>query len=158
MTGTAKEEPIMDAKEEKIDFDSFLPYYFYLISEGLGQRFSTVLKPYGVTIRRWRVLMVLMSEGPSNMTELRKKSLIEQSALTRVVDQMERDTLVTRRPNPDDNRVTDVFLTDQGRKMYYDLRPAAESYADGIVAGMHKPERRALVKSLKKILQNLDAG
>lgn len=156
MTGAKKEEPIMDSNEENIDFDSFLPYHFHLIAEGLGQRFRTILKPHGVTIRRWRILMVLMTNGPCNMTELRNKSLIEQSGLSRVVDQMERDNLVTRRPKFDDNRIIEVFLTDQGRKSYFDLLPAAQTYAESIVAGMPKRERLALVKSLKKIQKNLE--
>lgn len=156
MTVSRKKEPIMASDETSIDFDSFLPYYFHLIAEGLGQRFRTVLKPYGVTIRRWRILMVLMTNGPCNMTELRNRSLIEQSALSRVVDQMERDNLVIRRPKSDDNRIIEVFLTDQGRKSYFDLVPAARTYADGIVEGMPKRERLALLRSLKTILRNLE--
>lgn len=156
MTGPEENEPIMVSDEDNIDFSSFLPYYFHLIAEGLGQRFRTVLKPHGVTVRRWRILMVLMTSGPCNMTELRNKSLIEQSALSRVVDQMERDNLVTRRPKFEDNRIIEVFLTDKGRQSYFELIPAARTYADSIVEGMPSRERQALLKSLKKILQNLE--
>jgi len=158
MTGPEKTERTVDFDEENIDFESFLPYYFHLIAEGLGQRFRTILKPHGVTIRRWRILMVLMTSGPCNMTELRKKSLIEQSALSRVVDQMERDNLVIRRPKFDDNRIIEVFLTDQGRKSYFDLVPLAQTYAESIVDGMPKREQQALLNSLKKVLHNLGAG
>lgn len=147
----------MKTDEELLDLESFLPYYFYLIAEGLGQRFRTVLKPHGVTVRRWRILMVLMNNGCCNMTELKKKSLIEQSALSRVVDQMERDELVVRRPKDGDNRIIEVFLTDQGRKRYSELLPLAQTYSESIVSGMPKRERTALVKSLKKVLKNLDA-
>lgn len=156
MTGPEQKEPIMVSEQEMIDFESFLPYYFHLIAEGLNQRFRTILKPHGVTIRRWRILMVLMTSGTCNMTELREKSLIEQSALSRVVDQMERDNLVVRRPKAGDNRIIEVFLTDQGRRSYCDLVPAARIYAESTVEGMPKRERQALLNSLKKILHNLE--
>ncbi len=157
MTSSEQDDATISNDLADIDFDTFLPYYFHLIAEGLGQRFRTILKPYGVTVRRWRILMVLMTNGPCNMTELRIKSLIEQSALSRVIDQMERDNLVIRRPKFDDNRVIEVFLTDQGRKSYHDLVPAARTYADGIVSKMPAGERQALLKSLKKILHNLES-
>lgn len=99
--------------------------------------------------------MVLMTSGPCNMTELRKKSLIEQSALSRVVDQMERDHLVIRRPKFEDNRIIEVFITDQGRKSYFDLVPAARTYGESSVEGMSKRERQALLKSLRTVLKNL---
>lgn len=156
MTSSETQETSISTDPAGIDYDQFLPYYFHLIAEGLGQRFRSILKPHGVTVRRWRILMVLMTNGPCNMTELRAKSLIEQSALSRVVDQMERDNLVVRRPKFDDNRIIEVFLTDQGRKSYADLVPAAQSYADSIVAGMPERERQALLKALKKILHNLE--
>lgn len=156
MSGAERRVSVKTA-EEPIDFDSFLPYYFHLIAEGLGQRFHAHLKPHGVTIRRWRVLMVLISNGPCNMTELKNKTLIEQSALSRVVDQMERDGLVTRRPKLEDNRIIEVFLTDQGRACYLQLLPAARSYAESIVDGMSKRERLTLLKSLQKVLHNLEA-
>lgn len=156
MTGAEKKERNFSSIEEQIDFDSYLPYYFHFIAEGLGQRFLTFLKPHGVTIRRWRVLMVLMSNGPCNMTQLQRKTLTAQSALSRVVDQMERDDLVVRRPKFDDNRIIEVFLTDQGRRSYFDLLPAAKTYAESIVGDMPNRERLALLKSLQRIQKNLE--
>lgn len=156
MTDSPPQGPASARDEALIDFESFLPYYFHLIADGLSQRFRTILKPQGVTIRRWRILMVLISHGPCNMTELMRKSLIEQSALSRVVDQMERDNLVVRRPKHNDNRVIEVFLTDNGRASYQELVPAARAYADSIVEGMSKREMQALLKSMRKVLHNLE--
>jgi DNA-binding MarR family transcriptional regulator len=62
-------------------------------------------------------VLVQLSEAPSaalRMTELAERVLLSRSGLTRLVDRLERDGLVTRRACPDDARGTLAVLTDAG--------------------------------------------
>ncbi len=143
------------ARSAILQLEQFLPYLFHLITAGLSNRFLERLRENGVTVNRWRVLMVIMSKGPRNMTELVKLTLIPQSALSRLIDQMERDRLVVRRPSREDSRRVEVELTDHGRQMYWRLVPTAETHAAIIVDGFGEDERLLLDKLLRRVLANL---
>ena len=106
-----------------MELETFPPYLFHLIAAGLNQRLLERLRPHGVTVPRWRVLMVVAHLGPRTMSELIQWTLIEQSALSRVVDQMERDGLVARWASETDSRAIRVQLTDHGRGIYQKLYP-----------------------------------
>lgn len=138
-----------------IDLDEFLPYLFHLVASRLNHRFLERLRPHGVTVQRWRVLMAVRNLGPRNIGELGKLTLIPQSALSRVVDQMERDRLVLRQISEIDNRVVEVHLTAHGRLLYGKLVPAAMAHAEALVDEFSVSEREMLFMLLRRILKTL---
>jgi MarR family transcriptional regulator, organic hydroperoxide resistance regulator len=139
-----------------IELQDFLPYLFHLIAARLSGHFIERLRPYGVTVQRWRVLMVVMNKGPRNVGELVELTLIPQSALSRVIDQMERDGLVVRQTSERDNRVVEVHLTKHGRETYRQLAPAAIGHAEAIVAKFGDKDRSELFRLLRHVLRNLE--
>jgi DNA-binding MarR family transcriptional regulator len=145
------------AKErgEVLELETYLPYLFHLITAALSNRFLERLRPYGVTVQRWRVLMVVMNKGALNMNELIRLTLIPQSALSRLIDQMERDGLVVRRVSEADNRVVEVELTPHGHDTYWRLAGAAAEHAETIVIGLDQEERNELHSMLRRVLGNL---
>lgn len=143
------------SEDEVLQLEQFFPYLFHLITAGLSNRFLGRLRPNGVTVQRWRVLMVVMNRGPRSMSELVKLTLIPQSALSRLVDQMERDHLVVRRLSELDTRVVTVELTDHGRQMYWRLVPTAIAHAEAIVENFDERERKLLYAMLRRVLVNL---
>ncbi len=70
------------------------------------------LRRFGMTVPRWSVLTQLAVRNGRNIGELSRATVIKQSSLTRVVDQMERDGLVDRQLARSDNRVVEVWLTE----------------------------------------------
>lgn len=140
------------------ELEQYLPYLFHLVTASLNSRFLERLRPYGVTVQRWRVLMVIMNKGPRNISELIKLTLIPQSALSRLIDQMERDSLVRRRISEIDTRVVQVELTDHGRQIYHTLAPTASRHAHDMIEGLTPAEIDNLFLTLDKILTNLGAS
>lgn len=138
-----------------MELEKFPPYLFHLITSCLNQRLLERLRPHGVTVQRWRVLMVVANMGPRNMSELVELTLIPQSALSRVVDQMERDGLVARWTSKKDSRSVLVQLTEHGRAMYEQLAPTARGHAEAIVANFDAAELDTLHTFLRRILSNL---
>ena len=134
--------------------DEFLPYLFNRITNRLNQDLLADLRPLRVSVPRWRVLAVLQTLGPRRMGALSAYTVIEQSSLSRVVDQMERDGLVVRRYHPDDNRVIEVHLTDEGSAMFARIYPLAQRHYERAVEGLSAQERQTLVALLHKILEN----
>lgn len=139
----------------RIELEQFLPYVFYLITSRLSRRFLERLRPHGMTVPRWRVLMVIANKGPSSIGQLVELTFIPQSGVSRVIDQMERDRLVVRRNSAEDQRVVKVHLTARGEGIYRRLAHVAISYSDAIVSDFTRRERAELFALLRRVLSNL---
>jgi DNA-binding MarR family transcriptional regulator len=78
-------------------------------------------------------VLVQLSEAPGRalrMTELAERVLLSRSGLTRLVDRLERDGLVTRQACPSDARGTEAVLTPAGLER---LRTAWPTHLRGVV-------------------------
>jgi DNA-binding MarR family transcriptional regulator len=100
-------------------------------------------------------LAVLEAQDGRSMTELAVYCVMEQSTLSRVVDQMERDGLVERRAADADNRIVEVWLTRSGRETYDRVVPMALQRAHQALAGFGANEVEQLQGLLQRLLSNL---
>lgn len=60
------------------------------------------------------VLLSLWDEDGLKANELGKRSGLEPSTMTGLLDRMERDALVIRKPDPNDRRANRIYLTQAG--------------------------------------------
>ena len=81
-------------------------------------------KDFGITESQFGVLEALLHLGPMSLGHLCQKILRSGSNLTTVVDNLERDGLVTRVRDENDRRVQIVGLTDSGRALIEEALPA----------------------------------
>ncbi|PXX68546.1 DNA-binding MarR family transcriptional regulator [Nocardia tenerifensis] len=65
------------------------------------------------------VLHTLANRGPMRVTALKVTEQITQPAITQLVDRLERDGLVERRPDPADGRAVLVHITDAGAEVVW---------------------------------------
>ena len=135
--------------------DRFVPYLLNRIVNRLNLDLLDALRPLKITPARWRILAVLMARDGRTMTELAVYCVMEQSTVTRVVDQMERDGLAERRLRAEDNRVVEVFITDQGRTAFHTVHPVAIEQADHALEGFSEVESETFVALLHRILDNV---
>jgi DNA-binding MarR family transcriptional regulator len=84
---------------------------------------------------------------------------VEGPGITRLVKQLEAEGLVTRRPDPSDNRYTRVALTPAARKLHAraDLAKFAQTFGAQLMAGLTARERAELLRLLGKVSANLAA-
>jgi len=67
------------------------------------------------------MLHISEGEGGRRMTDLAQAVVKSKSGLTALVDRMEKEGLVERRPDPDDRRVTRVTLTARGEERFAEV-------------------------------------
>jgi DNA-binding MarR family transcriptional regulator len=86
---------------------------------------------HGLPLRAYEVLLYLENapDGRLRMSELAGSVLLSQSGLTRLVDRLERDALVERRPCEDDRRGLWAQITPAGLGA---LREARETHLAGV--------------------------
>ncbi|MNP57133.1 Multiple antibiotic resistance protein MarR [compost metagenome] len=85
---------------------------------------------------------------------LQKIINIDSAAITRHLKQLEADGMVTRRKNPEDNRVTFVRLTDDGRKHIEGYKVEKKNFIHQILHDFSEDEIQDLASYLERMQNN----
>jgi DNA-binding MarR family transcriptional regulator len=132
-----------------------LPYLLNRVTSRANQLWVKQLREHGLTIGRWHVLSVLSRYDGSRIGTIADLSGGEQPAVSRVIDQMERDGLVSRRPSLDDSRAVEVWLTPRGREVIHELLPVAEEFVQRMLRSFDSSEIRQLGGFLDRLIADM---
>ena len=134
---------------------NFAPYLMNRIMGRYNATLRDEIADLGLTTPKMRALAVLsVIEGPT-IKELAVYAVVEQSTLSRALDQMAGDGLIRREADTADSRAIRVTLTPEGRATFETMWPKmAEAHAR-MFRGIPEDERRAFVGTLQKILTNI---
>jgi len=115
------------------------------------------LKDLGVTQARWST-MVYLQEGGEGLTQRELASLmaIENPTLVRLLDSLEQQGLIERRPCPNDRRARRLYLTDAGRAFMSDLSVRAARLREEMLEGVSDEEVACALKVFQKIMENAE--
>jgi len=86
------------------------------------------LREHGLSDQQWRVLRVLGEHGMVETGRIAREAFILGPSLTGVLARMERDGLVRRERDPDDQRRTVVEATSKGMKLVGKLSRTVEAH------------------------------
>ena len=111
--------------EQTFVIENSLGYLVNRAARLMAHELADRLRPSGVGIGQWAVLLFLWARDGTTQAELARVVAIEPPTLVRTIDRMVRDGLVTRSPDPNDRRITRIHLTDRGRALRDELVPGA---------------------------------
>ncbi len=139
----------------EVGLANFAPYLMNRIMGRYNASLREEMADLGLTTPKMRALAVLsVVEGPL-IRELSVLTVVEQSTLSRALEQLTNDGLVRREADAADSRAVRVFITDAGRASFEILWPhMAEAHAR-MFRGIPDEERRAFVGTLQKMLTNI---
>src|SRR6266851_4253410 len=82
----------------------------------LGE-FDGILRPHGLTFARYEALVLLTFSraGALPLSVIGQRLMVHPTSVTNIIDRLERQGMVIRRPNPRDGRGTLAEVTDHGR-------------------------------------------
>jgi DNA-binding MarR family transcriptional regulator len=104
---------------------------------------AEALRPLGIELRHFSVLIVLVDRGPTVQRDLAAATGSDKAGIMRIVDDLERRGLAVRKPVPGDRRVRAVEITPKGIELFDAAHMAAEPLAEHLVAqlGPGEPEQ-----------------
>jgi DNA-binding MarR family transcriptional regulator len=112
---------------------------------------SEALKPFGIELRHFAVLLVVVNRGPTLQRDLVEATGSDKAGIMRVVDDLERMGLAVRKPVPGDRRVRAVEITPAGLDLFDAAHVAAEPFAESLVAGLSQSEAKQLTDLLTRL-------
>ncbi len=139
-----------DARELVIE-DS-LGYLINRAARSMAHQLGEELRPAGVGIGQWAVLLFLWAQDGMSQAELSRVVAIEPPTMARTLDRMVRDSLVARVADPHDGRVSRIHLTDRGRSLRDELVPRAVAVNAANLERLTATEGRTLRRLLGKLL------
>ncbi len=115
------------------------------------------LKDLGVTQARWTT-MVYLQQGGEGLTqrELARLMAIENPTLVRLLDSLEQQGLIERRPCPNDRRARRLHLTKDGTEFMNVLTERAARLREEMLEGISDRDIEGAVKVFHKILENAE--
>ncbi|MDQ0111075.1 MarR family winged helix-turn-helix transcriptional regulator [Paenibacillus harenae] len=122
------------------------------LSQSLQQRFQHS----DVTPEQWSLLITLDGKDGISHKELAQRAEKDPANITRLVDQLEKKSLVRRAPHPNDRRSLLLHLTELGRSTAHALAPIEAAYVGQIVSGLSPEEIQAFMQFMGKINRNIE--
>jgi homoprotocatechuate degradation regulator HpaR len=114
------------------DFQHSLPMELLKAREAAMSRFRPMLRRHGLTEQQWRVIRALADYSNIDASEIAKRSFLLAPSLTRILQFLEKEKLVKRSSDANDQRRHVFVLTGKGQRTYDEVGPDSESLYSGI--------------------------
>jgi DNA-binding MarR family transcriptional regulator len=100
---------------------------------------------FATTLPRFDVLAALDAAGAElTMGALSARLMVTSGNVTGLINAMEKDALVLRRPHPADRRSTLIGMTDAGRALFARMAPAHAQWIEQAMAGLDRQDMAQL--------------
>ncbi|MFC3612174.1 MarR family winged helix-turn-helix transcriptional regulator [Lutimaribacter marinistellae] len=109
----------------EVPLNRMVTYRLSRLYAKLNAQASRILKETaGLTQAQWRVLVMVDSLGPISSNQIVRSLLIDKGQLSRVLKTMSEKELVTIGHSESDQRSHVISMTEKGRRLFEQARPA----------------------------------
>ena len=126
-----------------------------LVMQKLGRTYRAMLAAFDASIGqpmpRWRVLLLLHQRGAMSQKKLADALRMDPAALTRQLKAIEQLGWVQRRSDPQDNRLTNVWLTPAGTELVERTMPRRTAFIQRLLADLSAEELQQLGGMLDRV-------
>ena len=102
---------------KEIPLEQHLCYSLYSTSIAINRVYKPVLDALGITYPRYLVLCTLWEGDGRTISAIANHLSLEPSTITPLIKRLERSGFVARKRNARDERLVEVFLTQQGKEL-----------------------------------------
>jgi len=140
-----------------MDFEENLGRYIGRIHNLFSYKLNQLLRQYeaDITVDQFRLLTHLWKQDGISQQQLAVLVRRDRASVTRMVDILEEQGIISRRADNEDRRINLIFLTKKGKQLEPVASKAAQETLDISQKGFSKADRLVLTELLKKIITNL---
>jgi len=139
----------------EIGLNNFAPYLMNRVISRWNANLADDLKALDMTTAKMRALAILSITPSVTINELSVFAVTEQSTMSRTLDSLEDQGFIRRQPRPDDMRVRDVTITEDGRAAFEKIWPTMYDDFLKMFQGIEEEEYKTFVAVLHRVLQNI---
>lgn len=136
-------------------FDNFLPHLITRLAYQLNGDLIEKLRREGINVTRWRILAVLAMGDGITINEIVERAMMQQSALSRALMNMEKEEYIRRTLRRDDARYVEVFFTATGRALFKSLNVVVRRRQTRLLKGLSRQEIAAAFALIRRLSRNM---
>ena len=136
-------------------FEGFLPHLIARLAYQLNADLIEKLRLEGINIARWRILAVLAMGDGITISEIIDRAMMQQSALSRALMNMEKEDYVRRVLRRDDARYAEGFLTAPGRALFNSLNIVVRRRQRRLLKGFSPQELTLAFAMIRRMSRNM---
>ena len=121
----------------------------------LRTAFDRRVRALGITRAQWLVLTRLHRHPGASQSELADMMEVERASAGRMIDRLEANGWVQRRPERRDRRVKRVYLTAEAERVHRRIWRVAEATVDDALADLSAQESAQLMQLLSRVKKTL---
>jgi DNA-binding MarR family transcriptional regulator len=124
---------------------------FLLLDDGDRQFFTR----FNLTAPRYYALFHLGQEPGISASQLSDRMLCDKSNASRIVQGLEADGYIERKPHETDGRTLRLFLTEAGTAVYQQVLSAHQAYNEARFGSLSQKEQEDLLSILTRLKRSL---
>lgn len=137
--------------------EGYIGYMLSDVARLIRTVFDRRVRNMGLTRAQWLVLTRLYRRPGSSQTELAEMLEVDRASAGRMIDRMQRNGWVERRPDGADRRINRLHLTAEARRVHVEMWRVAESTVDDALASLTPQERVQYTELTAKVKGRLQA-
>ena len=133
--------------------------FFYTLEKAIKayrHYFQTQLKNagYGITVDQWLVLNMILDFKGITQTEIAERIFKDKASITRIIDLLETNDYVTRKPHPTHGKMIQIDLTAKGHDTINALKKEVPKFRDFALRTIGDDRKKEVQSVLKSIINN----
>lgn len=141
----------------KLDLNDSIGTLIFLTSKSMEEAAEYAIKnKLGLTSSQWKVILALNLFDGLSQRELADQIYVDGSTLVPVIDKMEKNGLLERKPDPKDRRNNRLYLTKKSESIVDSIIETILQLRKIFYKGLSKNDLESMRPRLKKMIDNAD--
>lgn len=143
---------------EPLELARFFPYRVAVLATRISRRMLASYKEgFEVNVSEWRVLAHVARCERVSVRDIHSCVNLDKPTVSRAVKQLVARKLLSRDANPDDGRLIEITLTDEGRLVCRNIAQIAASFEADLLSSLQEEEKTVMLSAFEKLHRRLDA-
>lgn len=141
----------------KLDLNDGIGTLIFLTSKSMEEAAEYEIKnKLGLTSSQWKVILALNLFDGLSQRELADRIYVDGSTLVPVIDKMEKNGLLERKPDPKDRRNNRLYLTKKSESIVDSIVEIILQLRKTFYKGLSKNDLESMRPRLKKMIDNAE--
>lgn len=128
------------------------------VNRRLRTVFDARVKERGLTLARARTLLALSEQEGRYQSELAEALEIENATMVRLLDGLERQSFIERRPVEGDRRAKCVVMTEEGKELASEVEKLAGDVRKDLLKNVSNEELAVALKVMRMMSESMSSG
>ncbi len=121
----------------------------------LQNKYNTLLKPFGLTIEQWRLLVIISYYEGTDQQFLAEQTMKVKSAITALLAKMGKAGLIARITDEKDGRNKKVYLTEKGKMLVEQGKSLLFKESKRVIENVDKEKLEQMIRTMQELTEKL---